>query len=72
MTPGEIQEQFVVIDYTNWKGERRERKVIPVLISFGAFPPYHAEPQWVMRAIDLENGAWRHFAMKDIHSWRPA
>lgn len=70
MSPDEIQGQFVVIDYTNWKGERRERRVCPILICYGAFPPYHAEPQWVLRAIDLESGEWKHFALENIHEWR--
>lgn len=72
MSSDEAHGRFVFIDYTNWKGERRERKVYPLRICFGAFPPYHVEPQWLMRAIDLETGQQRHFAMKDIHSWRPA
>lgn len=63
----------VVIDYTNHRGERRERRIMPL-----DRPPqwenneFHRETQWVLYAIDLEKGAERGFAMKNIHSWRPA
>jgi predicted DNA-binding transcriptional regulator YafY len=60
----------VIIDYTNWKGERRERRIQPYSIDFCA-EPMHPEPQWVLYAFDLEKKEYRSFAMKDIHSWRP-
>lgn len=61
----------VVIDYTNWKGVRRERVVEPVSIVF-SHSPWHPETQWLLEAIDAEDGVAKHFAMRDIHSWRPA
>jgi predicted DNA-binding transcriptional regulator YafY len=59
----------VVIDYTNWRGERRERTVRPVNIEFTS-THWHPEQQWIMNAED--GNTVRGFAMKDIHSWRPA
>ncbi len=61
----------VVIDYTNWKGHRSEREIIPDRIWFGV-TDYHKRPQWLLDAYDHEKGAMRTFAMSDIHSWRDA
>ena len=61
----------VTIDYTNWRGERRERDVLPHSIVFEA-TRWHPEPQWLLRAVDLEDYVPKEFAMKDIHSWKPA
>ena len=59
----------VVIDYTNWRGERRERKVVPKYIEFGS-SKHHPGQQWLLVAKDIEKGEDRTFAMDDIHSWR--
>lgn len=61
----------VEIDYTNWKGERAKRVIIPHPqgLFFGA-NQYHTEPQWLLNATDVEKNAPRTFALKDIHSWR--
>ena len=61
----------VVIDYTNWKGNRATRKVIPDEVYFGE-SEYHDGRQWLLKAFDLNKREWRTFTMKDIHSWRPA
>jgi hypothetical protein len=65
--------QAVAIDYTNYRGERSKRLVIPVAGSsrFGS-TEYHPEPQWLFDAHDVEKGALRTFAQKDVHSWAPA
>lgn len=59
----------VVIDYTNWHGERRERTVAPVGIRWGS-TEHHKEEQWLLTAMDPVKG-FREFAMRDVHSWRP-
>jgi len=64
------QERIVIIDYTNHRGERRERQIIPGSISFEETPD-HNPAQWVCRAWDCEKKAQRTFALKNIHSWRP-
>lgn len=61
-------DQEVVIDYTNWRGERGERKIWPRRIRFEA-TEWHKGEQWLLEAIDVEKGELRLFAMKDIHSW---
>jgi len=59
----------VTIDYTNWKGERRERTIIPINMYFGE-TKFHPGFQWLLDAYDLESRR-KCFAMKDIHSWTP-
>lgn len=60
----------VEIDYTNWRGERSVRRVVPERIQWTA-NKWHRELQWLLRAWDEEKRDFRDFAMKDIHSWRP-
>lgn len=62
----------VIVDYTNHAGNRRERRIAPPFkLSFGS-NEWHPEQQWLLRAWDVEKKAFRSFAMKNIHSWRPA
>jgi len=61
----------VVIDYTNYRGERSKRLIQPHFISFRS-SQFHTEMQWLLAAVDIEKNADRDFAMKDIHSWEPA
>lgn len=64
--------RIVIIDYTNHRGERRERHVIPHPRGFEfTETPDHKPAQWVIRCWDLTKHAQRTFAMKNIHSWRP-
>lgn len=51
--------------YRNWKGEVRERKVVPLEFVFGC-DNYHRNQQWLMHAIDCEKNARRTFAFEDI------
>lgn len=62
-------EDEAVIDYTNWRGERSRRRIKPLSVRFEA-TEYHRFPQWLLRAIDVERGVTRDFAMKDIHYWQ--
>lgn len=57
------------IDYTNHKGERAMRQVVPYSIWHGS-TEYQAEPQWYMLAWDTDKKVYRNFSMKDIHSWK--
>ncbi len=61
---------FVVIDYTNWRGERSKRRIHPVTLTFGS-NEWHKDLQWLLTAYDVDKEAVREFAMKDIHSWEP-
>lgn len=67
MTAGNL----VVIDYTNHRGVRATRVILPARIRFGS-SPFHPGIQWLLEAYDLEKMEDRTFAMKDIHSWRPS
>lgn len=60
----------VLISYTNWRQERRERRVLPLRMWVGT-SPWHSERQWFVQATDCETGEQRDFALKDIHSWKP-
>ncbi len=60
--------QAVSIDYTNWRGVRGRRDIVPMAISFGS-NEYHKTDQWLLEAFDLNKGEPRSFAMSDIHSW---
>lgn len=51
--------------YTNWRGERAEHVALPQHVAWGA-TEYHPDPQWIMTAFDVERGAQRQFAMKDM------
>ncbi len=61
------------IDYTNWKGARAIRTIVPKAFEFGT-SAFHADEadQWFVIAWDLDRNVERMFAMKNIHSWRPA
>ncbi len=59
----------VLIDYTNWRGERGMWCIKPIKIRFNS-TKWHPEDQWLLTAIDLENENERDFAIKDIHSWK--
>ena len=61
----------VEVDYTNWRGERRKRKIIPLAIEFTS-NEWHATPQWLLLAIDMETTGEKTFAMSGIHEWMPA
>lgn len=65
------KEKIVSIAYTNWRGETAQRIIIPDSIYFGS-TQWHPEPQWLLRALDVEKQAMRDFAMKDICSWEKA
>lgn len=63
-----FKDEEVLIDYTNYRGERGSRLIRPLSIRFEK-TEYHPEIQWILRAIDINKGATRDFAIKDIHSW---
>ena len=43
--------------------------MLPRELWYGA-TNYHPEPQWFIRAIDLEKNAVRDFALRDVHGVR--
>lgn len=60
----------VLIDYTNWRGERGEREIVPLSLKFGS-NEWHKSEQWMVLAHDVEKKADRWFAMSGINQWKP-
>jgi hypothetical protein len=72
----EKQEDVVVLDtgaishqvsftYTNWKGKISQRKAVMTRIIFGC-NEWHPEPQFLIEGYDIDKGAGRTYALKDI------
>jgi predicted DNA-binding transcriptional regulator YafY len=61
----------VIIDYTNWRGERAERRIIPFAVVFEN-NEWHPNTQWLLEALDVEKREMRTFALSNIHAWRAA
>lgn len=53
----------LMIDYTNWRGERRLREIEPISMRFGS-NEWHKEEQWLILAKTSEGD--REFALKDM------
>ncbi|MBL0372612.1 hypothetical protein JJB09_11290 [Rhizobium sp. KVB221] len=51
--------------YKNWRGETSLRTIIPIEIWYGK-TEWHPLEQWFIKAIDLEKGEERDFALVDI------
>ena len=58
----------VIIDYTNYKGERTRRNITPKNIVYKS-TEQHPMTQWILVAYDHDKQAFRDFAMSSIHSW---
>lgn len=61
-------DQGVTIDYTNWRGERSKRRIVPWKMMWGS-NEWYPEYQWLLRAYDVEKKETREFAMTGVHSW---
>lgn len=55
--------------YTNHRGEFGLRRVSPIRVWFGS-TDWHANPQWFLRALDLDKDEERDFAFVDIRDAR--
>jgi len=65
----------LAFEYVNWsayakasadkKGERGVRRVKPIKLWWGS-TQWHPEPQWLLKAMDLDKDAERDFAVKEI------
>jgi predicted DNA-binding transcriptional regulator YafY len=60
--------KVVSIDYTNHRGERHLRLILPLRIVFES-SEFHPVAQWILYADDLQKNEERGFALKDVHSW---
>jgi predicted DNA-binding transcriptional regulator YafY len=61
------EERQVTIGYTNHRGEHSMRRILPIKIWFGA-THWHPQPQWLLKAIDIEKDNYRDFALRDVDS----
>jgi hypothetical protein len=57
---------LIELDYTNWKGVRSKRNIIPIELQYTS-TQYHPEAQWLLVAFDKEKNDIRSFAVRDIH-----
>jgi hypothetical protein len=64
-TPPAAEGDAVTLTYTNWRGETAVRSIIPRGVWYGS-TEWHPEPQWLLRALDVEKQAERDFALKDF------
>lgn len=55
----------LIFEYKNWKGEIGIRTVQPMEIRFGA-TDFHQDNQWLLVAYDVDKKDERTFAMNDI------
>ncbi len=60
--------QAISIVYTNYKGRTAVRHVLPKNLFFGS-NEWHKEEQWLLLAMDLDEGEERTFSVKDIRCW---
>lgn len=60
----------VNIEYTNHRGDRSVRRIIPRNFTFG-ITSFYPTPQWLLAAFDVDKQAMRVFALQNIHEWKP-
>jgi len=63
-----MNDKPIWINYTNYRGETSDRLIVTRELFFGS-NEWHPDPQWLLRAFDVEKQAERTFAMKDVHRW---
>ncbi len=51
--------------YKNWRGEISTRTALPIKIWYGT-TEWHPAEQWFIKAIDIEKGEERDFALLDM------
>lgn len=61
-------DRAIRIVYTNYRGETALREIVPQRVWYGA-TDWHPEEQWLLDAVDLDKGASRSFALRDIQSY---
>ncbi|WP_201712564.1 hypothetical protein [Acidiphilium sp. C61] len=74
LDPGMLEHQEdlrVGFVYRNWRGELAERRVEIRGLWYGS-TEWHPEPQWFLKAIDLDKHVSRDFALRDIMQPAPA
>ena len=55
----------LMVNYTNWRGVRSVRRIVPVGVWFGS-SRWHPEDQFFMSAWDVDKAEMRDFAIRDM------
>lgn len=55
----------VTFTYRNWRGVTARRRAVFEALFFGT-TEWHPEPQWLIGALDLDEGGLRTFALRDM------
>lgn len=55
--------------YVNYRNEEAWRRIIPRRFRYGTHPTQHTTPCWMLEVWDLDKGALRMFAMRNIKAW---
>ena len=63
-----MSDKVVTIDYTNYKGERAPRHIVPMRVDYGK-NQWHPKACYMLTAMDVDKNEIRAFAIKDIHEW---
>ncbi|MDR6952331.1 hypothetical protein J2X65_001686 [Ancylobacter sp. 3268] len=64
-SPAELEKAPLTFTYRNWRGETDTRRALPLGIRFGS-TEWHPEPEWLLRAFDIDRQAEREFALAGI------
>jgi predicted DNA-binding transcriptional regulator YafY len=56
--------RVVTVHYRNWRGHERTRKVRPLSLRYGQ-TAWHPTDQWLLVAVDEEDGQTKEFALQD-------
>ncbi|WP_018500860.1 DUF1653 domain-containing protein [Parafrankia discariae] len=65
-------EPWITLDYTNHRGERKERLVRPERVWHGRTDWHPEYDQWLLEAFDKDRQDIRNFTLRNIHNWRPS
>lgn len=58
----------IKVEYTNYRGERGIRTIVPISFYFGT-TEYHPQEQWLVKLWDVDRQAERIYALKEISRW---
>jgi hypothetical protein len=59
----------IIIDYTNWRGERGLHKIRPTGRCLFEQNQWHPTPQWLLEAVNVDKNETRLYAIATIHCW---
>jgi len=66
MSDASYLQRLVEVHYRNWRGEERTRTIHPLELKWGS-TEWHPEDQWLILAVDPEDGKTKLFALKDCN-----